>query len=107
MLFVLKIALLKNLHLQSFINCNEYYYDECVRHLNVRIGEHIITSPLTKKKVKGSTVGDHLLLCNHSPCFENFSVLTKENRKFALELKGNLLIMTDKPSLNKNIVKYS
>ena len=29
--------------------CNEFYYSECVRHLNVRIGEHIGISPLTKK----------------------------------------------------------
>ena len=45
----------------------------------MRIGEHIEISPLIKKKVKpkGSTVSDHLLLCNHSPFFENFSILTK------------------------------
>ena len=42
----------------------------------------MVISPLIKKKVKpkGSVVTDHLLLCNHSPCSENFSVLTKENR---------------------------
>ena len=28
---------------------NESYCGECVRHLNVRIGEHIGISPLTKK----------------------------------------------------------
>ena len=85
--------------------CNESYYGECVRHLNVRIGEHIGISSLTKKKVhpKDSAVSDHLLLCNHSPSFENFSVLTKENKKFLLELKESLLIMRDKPSLNRNI----
>ena len=27
--------------------CNESYYGECVRHLNVRIGEHIGISPFT------------------------------------------------------------
>ena len=85
--------------------CNESYYGECVRYLNVRIGEHIRISSLTRKKVKtkGSTVSDHLLLCNHSPSFENFSVLTKENKTFLLELKENLLIMRDKSSLNRNI----
>ena len=77
---------------------------ECVRHLNGRIGEHIGILPLTKKKFKpkSSAVSDHLLLCNHSPSFENFSVLTKENKKFLLELKESLLIMRDKP-LNRNI----
>ena len=84
---------------------NESCYGECVRHLNVRIGEHIGVSPLTRKKVKpkGSAVSDHLLLCKHSPSFENFSVLTKENKKFLLQLKESLLIMKDKPSLNRNI----
>ena len=85
--------------------CNELCYGECLRHLNVRIGEHIGISPLSRNKVKakGIAVSDHLLLCNHSACFENFSVLTKENKMFVLELKENLLIMRDKPSLNRNI----
>ena len=62
--------------------CNESYYGECIRHLNVRIGEHIGISLLTKKKVKpkGRAVSNHLLLCIHSPSFENFSVLTNENK---------------------------
>ena len=48
--------------------CNESYYGECVRHLNVRIGEHIGILPLTKKQVKpkNSSVADHLLFCKHS-----------------------------------------
>ena len=42
--------------------CNESYYGKCVRHLNVRIGEHIGISPLTKKQVKpkNSSVADDL-----------------------------------------------
>ena len=85
--------------------CYESYYGECVRHLNVRIGEDIGFSALTMKKVKpkGSAVSDHLLLSIHSPSFENFSVVTKENKGFLLELKENLLVMRDKPSLNRNI----
>ena len=85
--------------------CNESYYGECIKHLSVRIGGHIRTSRLTKKKVKpkDNTVQDHLLLCNNSPFFENFSVSTKENRKFVVELKESFLIMRDKPSLNRNI----
>ena len=85
--------------------CNESFYGECVRHLNVRLGEHIRISTLTKKRVKPkcSAVSDHLLLCNDSPSFENFSVLTKQNKTFLLELKESLPIMRDKPSLNRNI----
>ena len=84
---------------------NESYYGECVTCLNVTIGDRIGISSLTKKKVKPkrSAASDHLLLCNHSPSFENFRVLTNENKKFLLELKESLVIMRDKPSLNKNI----
>ena len=76
-----------------------------MRQLNVRIGEHIGVSPLTRKQVKpkNSSVADHLLPCNHSASYDDFSVLTRENKKFLLELKVSLLIMTDKPSLNRNI----
>ena len=65
--------------------------------VNVRIGEHIGISPLTEKNVKpnGSAVSEPFLLCNHSPFFENFSLLTKENKKFLLEVKESLLIMRD------------
>ena len=41
--------------------CNESCYGEYVRHVNVRIAEHIGISPLTKKQVKPkkSSVADH------------------------------------------------
>ena len=44
--------------------CKESYYGECMRHLNVRISEHIRISPHTRKQVKpkNSFVADHLLL---------------------------------------------
>ena len=86
--------------------CNESYYGECVRHSNVRIGEHIaISPPLTKKQVnpKNSSVAGHLLFCKYSASYEDFSILTRENKIFLLELKKSLLIMRDKPPSNKNI----
>lgn len=85
--------------------CNESYYDEYVRHFNVRNGELIKISKLTKNKVmhKGSAVSDHLLLCDHSPSFDSFSALTKQERRFVLQLKESLLIMRNEPSLNRNI----
>ena len=79
--------------------CSEFYYDECVRHLNVRIDEHIGISPLAKKQLRSR----HLLLCNHSASYDDFSVPTREDEKFLLELKKSPLIMRDKPSLNRNI----
>ena len=70
-----------------------------------RIWEHIKISPSTKEKVKpmGCAVSYYLLLCNHSPSFEIFSVLTKENRKFVFELKESFLKMREKHSLKINI----
>ena len=69
--------------------CSESYYGECVRHLNIRNREHIGISPLTKKQVKptNSSVADHLLFCNHSASYDDYSIPTRENKKFLLELK--------------------
>ena len=57
---------------------------ECVRCLNVGVGDHIGISPLAKEKVK----------------LKSDSVRV---RKFVLEFKESLLIMRDKISLNRNI----
>ena len=35
--------------------CNQSYYVECMRHLNIRIGEDIGISPLSRKQVKTRT----------------------------------------------------
>ena len=35
--------------------CNQSYYGECMRHLNIRIGEDIGISPLSRKQVKTRT----------------------------------------------------
>ena len=66
---------------------------------------HIGISPLTRKQVKpkSKSVADCLLLCNHSASYDDFSILTRENKTFLLELKESLLIKKDKPSLNRNI----
>ena len=84
--------------------CNEFYYGERVRFLDVRIGEHIGISPYTKKQVKADNnfVADHLQFCNHSASYDDFSILTRENKKFVLELKESLWIIRDKPSLNRD-----
>ena len=61
--------------------CNESYNGECMRHSNVRIGKHIGISPLTRKQVKPkkTAVADHLLCCNHSASYDDFSILMCEN----------------------------
>ena len=85
--------------------CNESYYVESIRHLDIRSGEHIGVSTLNRKNVKpnNSVICDHLLHCNFLPSFGNFSVLARETKKYLLEIKESLLIMRDKPSLNRNI----
>ena len=85
---------------------NSSYIGQTDRHLKVRSGEHIGISPLTFNKVKPSaesSVRDHLLLCDHSPSFDDFTILTHGNNKFLLETKESLLIKLIKPELNKNI----
>ena len=72
---------------------------------NVRIGKHIGISSLTNKQVKpkNSSLADHLLFCNHPASYDAFSILTRENKTFLLELKESLLITRDKPSLNRKV----
>ena len=50
-----------------------------------------------------SSVADHLLFRRHSASYDDFSILSRENKTFLLELKESLLIMRDKTSLNWNI----
>ena len=86
--------------------CNESYYGECIRHLDIRSREHIGVSPLTGKNVKSSNnsaICDHLLHSNFLTSFDNFSVLAHQHKKYLLEIKESLLIMRDKLSLNSNI----
>ena len=84
--------------------CNKSFYGEYVRHLNIGIGEYIGILPLKKQVTpKNSSLADHLLICNHSACYDNFNILMRENKEFLLELKESLLIMRNESSLNRNI----
>ena len=70
--------------------CNESYYGESIRHLDIRSGEHIGVSPLTGKKVKpsyNSAIYDHFLHSNFLASFDNFCVLAQENKTYLLEIK--------------------
>ena len=58
---------------------------------------------LPENKPKNSSVADHLLLCNHSASYDDFSILTHENKRLLPELKESLLTIRDKPYLNRNI----
>ena len=61
---------------------------------------------LTKQKVKIdnnklNVIQEHLLCCNYSPSFEDFSILTWESNDFKLKITESLLIAHEKPILNK------
>ena len=63
---------------------NESCYVERGSHLNIRISEYIGISALTKNQVnsKNNSVANHLLFYNHSASYNNFSIVTQENKKF-------------------------
>ena len=84
----------------------ESYCGECVIHLAVRSVKHIGILTLTNKRVqprKDSALCQHLLNCNYSSTFEDFSVLCHEKKKCLLELKESRLIMRDRPSMNGSV----
>ena len=51
--------------------------------------------------IRLTVIQEHLLRCNYSPSFEDFSKLTRENSDFKLKIMERLLIARDKPVLNK------
>ena len=85
--------------------CNATYYGKTKRHFKVRICEHLGISHLTEKKVKIdnnklTAIQEHLLCCNYSPSFEEFSISTKENNEFKWKITESPLIVRYKPVLN-------
>ena len=67
--------------------------------------ERLGISALTDKRVTGdddSAIKEHLLFCNHTPDFEDFSIFATKNNDFQVMLMGSLLINRDHPPLNKN-----
>ena len=74
--------------------------------LRYKIWGHIGVSPITRKNAKPSNksvIWDQLVHYNFLPSFDNFSVLAHENKKYLSKIEESLLIMRDKPSLNRNI----
>ena len=49
---------------------------------------------------KLTVIQEHLVCCNYSPSFEEYSILTKESNDFKLKIMQGLLISHDKPFLN-------
>ena len=84
---------------------NATYYGKTKRNFKDRICEHLDISHLTGKKVKIDNnklmaIQEHLLCCNYSPSFEDFSILTRESNDFKLKIIS-ILIAHVRPILNK------
>ena len=71
----------------------------------MRASEHLGTSALTGKSAVSSrtAVKDHLFTCDHSPSFDDFSVLASSNKNFRLKLMESIFISRDGPILNRTI----
>ena len=79
----------------KYVGRNATYYGKTKRNFKVRICEHLGISHLTGKKVKIDNnklmaIQEHLLCCNYSPSFEDFSILTRESNDFKLKIMESL-----------------
>ena len=62
-------------------SCTASYYGKTYRHTKVRVSEHQGVSPRTGKRVKGTlstSVRDHMLDCDHTVAWEDFSIIGRE-----------------------------
>lgn len=67
--------------------------------------EELVISALTGKKYKdydGISIKKHFLFWNHTPNFENFTILTNNINDFQMTSIESLLINRDDSPLNKN-----
>ena len=60
-------------------------------HLNVKTYEYIGISKLIKNKAKLMNIGDHLLFCDNSESFDDWSILRSQNKMCSLELNESLI----------------
>ena len=85
-------------------SCTASYYGKTYRHMKVRVSEHQGVSPRTGKRVKGTlstSVRDHMLDCDHTVAWEDFSIIGRESNHYLLETKESLFIKRNNPSLNR------
>ena len=60
------------------------YYGKTKHHFKVRMCEHLGISALTGKRDDDSTIKEPILFCNHTPDFEDFSILATNNKTLKL-----------------------
>ena len=76
--------------------CTESYYGECIRHLNVRIGEHIGISTLTKKK----------LSIRIAPLLIIYYFATIQHPIYSNTQEQNVFIRTERKPVNNEISRF-
>ena len=62
---------------------------------------HITGKELKVNKNKLTAIHEYLLFCNHSPSFEEFSVLITKSNDFSHKVMESRLTVRDKCALNK------
>ena len=83
--------------------CNGSYVGFTRRHYKVRVCEHSGISPRTEKVLKGqdsTSVRDHMLICPHRVCHDDFSIISKGGSLNVLKVKESIIINKLKPSIN-------
>ena len=89
--------------------CKVTYNGKTFHHFYTRATEHMGISNLIKKhlkNVKESAISDHLLQCDCTINFEDFSILATDCNKFKSLPRETLLIKRDKAILNRTIKSF-
>ena len=84
-------------------------YGKIFCHFYARTTKHMGMSNLTGKhlkNVKQSAMSDHLLQCNCTINFDDFSILAIDSSKFKLLLRESLSLKCDKPIINRMLKSF-
>ena len=92
------------LYYKLYSSCNATYRGKTRRHFKVCFSEHMRVSARQTSKsqvYKNFAVCDHILVCNNTVYFENFSFFANGNNDFRIKLQESLLILRDGPQLTR------
>ena len=92
-------------------SCNANYYGKTKHQFSIRAAEHMRILDLTNKSfknIKQSFILDHLLTCDCSINFNDFTILSTDSNNFSLLIISVylLVIARDKPILNKTVKSF-
>ena len=90
-------------------NSKVTYYGKTFRHFCTRASEQMGTSNITGRRIKNdkeSEISDQMLQCDQPITFDDFDILASDSNKFKLLIKESLLIIRDKPVLNRTTKSF-